>query len=243
MSEQSTPPTSGSQVSPAPGAVQAGSPQSQGAVSETKNTVDVAELERKFNERLQGISAILNRLTKEKENAQPPKPTEPVRKPDSATDDSLTGRVQAIERREAALKERERRSQLKAAAEANGVTGVGQDALVEFIFAKRASDINVTDDLQVVVKDGEREVTPTEFVKAFLTTDTGKFFLPARRNPGAPPDSSDAGAASSAPRFNWDAMSFADAMKARENGGYDDWWKWSQAHPGAWEAKRAGKLV
>ena len=44
-------------------------------------------------------------------------------------------------------------------------------------------------------------------------------------------------------KFAWDAMSFADAMKARENGGYDDWWKWSQAHPGAWEAKRAGKLV
>lgn len=241
MSEQVPPASAGSQPSPAAGVTTAGSPQTPGAVSESKSAAELAELERKFNERLQGISAAISRLTKDLERSQPAKQPEPAKRPDAANDDSLTGRVQAIERREAALKERERRSQLKAAAEANGVTGVGQDAFVEFVFAKRAADITVTDDMQVVVKDGEREVTPQEFVKAFLATDTGKFFLPARRNPGAPPDGTNTGAATSAPKFNWDGMSFADAMKARDlPGGYDDWWNWSQANPGAWERKRAG---
>lgn len=177
------PATPGSPGSPAPGQQTTGSPQSPGISETTPSVTDLAKQFAAFQAatgaRLDGLSATVNRV----EKAAVPKSADPP-KADPA---GLTEKVQALEKRQAALDERAKQVALREAANQLGISGPAQDVLIDRLRARNAQAIIVDESTGAVrMRDQDREVALPDFLRAYLQTDEGKLFIPPKANPQLP---------------------------------------------------------
>ena len=138
------------------------------------------------NARLDGQSAIINRLEKEKS-----KLAEEVTPKTPGQDDGLVARVKVIEERnrvaderDSKQKDREALQRIQTALIAGGADPKQAPRFAKLLHIEHGGKIVVDDEFNVSVKESDTVVNPVEtWVGAYLQTEEGKVFLPSKRNP------------------------------------------------------------
>jgi hypothetical protein len=157
--------------------------------------------------RLEGISGKLSVIERAAKQAAPP-----IEKPPA--DESLTGRVKGIEEREARQRERERLSAIKSALNEGGVQGKNAERAAKLILIDHGPKIQVGEDFSVTYRENEDKATPiSEWIKAYLSTDDGKFFLPGKALPGGVQGGTN-GSAAQAVEHPFLKLTYSEIMKS-----------------------------
>lgn len=185
-----TPVNTGSPATPPAGTNTADAP-----VTVTGNTEPTAqyvtpdqldELRKRADAQSAYIARLEKRLEKLAEPAQVPAPAAPKPLPD------VVERIKALEDRERVADERRvktnqrvARGAIKGTLVEAGLDSVVADDLSDLLLLKHGNKITVSeDDESVSIAENENEPKPiTDWVRAFLGTDRGKRYLPAKRNP------------------------------------------------------------
>lgn len=106
------------------------------------------------------------------------------KKQEEEKDATLTERIKKIEAREEAVRHRSARDLIASALVATGVDAAVAAKQAKYLYSVEFDGkVRVDDDGAAFFADGDREVSITDHVKAYLQTEDGKWLLPAKRPP------------------------------------------------------------
>jgi chromosome segregation ATPase len=116
-------------------------------------------------------------------------------------DQSLRERVEKIESRERSLKEREKLGSIKSALIQHEIDATSASRLAKLIAQEQAEKLTVDDDLSVWYDDAGNPRSVQEWIRDYLQTDEGKFFLPPKRTTRNNSAANSTGAATVRPKY------------------------------------------
>lgn len=152
-------------------------------------------------------NAIFAEFRRSSKQPEPQKPAEP---------DSLATKVERLSAQSKALAEEKKRTTLETAF----VKPFGDRAekAAKYVLALHGDKIEVTDDFQVLYREGDDQKTPLRiWADAFLKTDEAEMFLPAKIGPSGDGLKSNTSGALKAPH-PFSKLSYSEIMeKARTN--------------------------
>jgi len=127
-------------------------------------------------DKLEKVARAVPEINEQLESKQKPEP-----KRNSEVDRSLLERIEKIEAREAAAKQRDRVAAIRGALEENGLDANRARRFAHVIDREQNERLAVDDEGIVTIQDGETVSGVNDWMRAYLQTEEGRVFLPPKK--------------------------------------------------------------